>query len=214
MKQPFPFSNFKPEKMEASPKRPSNAPAPVSSGELGTRHTLRRPGRLDNVGQRPTEAAESRRPTPPVSSLPPCFPNSKGLYQDHQVISIPKFAKAGKCDQIYSKVSTKTYSVIHCGLSGEPCNKYKAPSSLVCQSQCFRLTSAYSAALDVSVGVYVCVHDCMTSSFAMFRHFWTKKWSKGGIKVIPLGQMSIHCRFRHPPHMLPAYHGRETCTAA
>ena len=29
---------------------------------------------------------ESRRPTPPVSSLPPCFPNSKGL---HQVISIP-----------------------------------------------------------------------------------------------------------------------------
>ena len=157
MKQPFPFSNFKPEKMEASPKRPSNAPAPVSSGELGTRHTLRRPGRLDNVGQRPTEAAESRRPTPPVSSLPPCFPNSKGLHQDHQVISIPKFAKAGKCDQIDSKVSTKTYSVIHCGLSGEPCNKYKAPSSLVCQSQCFRLTSAYSAALDVSVGVCVCM---------------------------------------------------------
>ena len=109
---------FQARKMEASPKRPSNAPAPVSSGELGTRHTLRRPGRLDNVGQRPTEAAESRRPTPPVSSLPPCFPNSKGLHQDHQVISIPKFAKAGKCDQIDSKVSTKTYSVIHCGLSG------------------------------------------------------------------------------------------------
>lgn len=149
MKQAFPFSEFKPEKMEASPnKRPSNAPAsPVSSGELGTRHTLRRPGRLDK--DRPKLLDESRRPTPPVSSLPPCFPNSKGL---HQVISIPKFA-VGKCDQNDSKVSTKTYIVIHCGLFGEPCNKYKAPSSLVCQSQCFRLTSAYSAAL----GVCVCV---------------------------------------------------------
>lgn len=64
-----------------------------------------------------------------------------------------------------------------------------------------------------SVYVCVCVHDCMTSSFAMFRHFWTKKWSKGSIKVIPLGQMSLHYQFRHPPYMLPAYHGRETCAA-
>ena len=125
------------------------------TGEFGGTRYAAYSSKAWTVGQRPKLLDESRRPSPPVSSLPPCFPNSKGL---HQVISIPKFA-VGKCDQNDSKVSTKTYIVIHCGLFGEPCNKYTAPSSLVCQSQCFRLTSAYSAALGVCVCVCAWLQD-------------------------------------------------------